>query len=397
MRDPARNSAARLIRHQPFQRNLAVTMPLNPLPAAMPYHPTTFQERGVALPFTTPLLGGARGRLSPNRGLELIVHNPAGGRGVYVMPWTAVTSLCRPTLHDKVLSSRIAFLTSITPTTVRAVAQATAAEGLAGEAAMEAARTAAKTDESDRRAAIHDLLAALIRQVNLDPDLSSEVAGAGAPNLDARARQTTVWLAQSLGRPADWGAGALHALADTMASVGVIPGGEVGRMPRLIKMLRETRAGIAEWIGTQRGGDRVSHAQMVCSVSDQALTLAGATLERAREQTDDMVGLLRAWSVDPDAVRRLAARPEWLLDGWEQICLLWNYAPENAARRAALVEIAEYLPALPREVTEWNGAAAAMEGLFAEHRPIPLNEDWRTGAAVFDLVGRNEQLRAAAS
>ncbi len=26
---------------------------------------------------------------------------------------------------------------------------------------------------------------------------------------------------------------------------------------------------------------------------------------------------------------------------------------------------------------------------------IALNEDWRTGAAVFDLIARNEQLRAA--
>ena len=51
-------------------------MSLNKMLSARPYHPTTFQERGVALPFTTPMLGGARARLSHNRGIEIIVRNP---------------------------------------------------------------------------------------------------------------------------------------------------------------------------------------------------------------------------------------------------------------------------------------------------------------------------------
>jgi len=28
---------------------------------------------------------------------------------------------------------------------------------------------------------------------------------------------------------------------------------------------------------------------------------------------------------------------------------------------------------------------------------VTLNEDWRTGSAVFDLIARNEQLRALAA
>src|SRR5580692_647584 len=147
-------------------------MSLNKFHSARPYHPTTFQERGVALPFTTPLLGGARARLSYNRGIEIIVRNPAGGRGVYVMPLNAVTALCRPTLYDKVVSNRIAFLETVTPATVRAIGRTAAAEGLAGEAAMQAARAAAKTDADDHRAVVHHLLASLIRQVN---------AGSNAP------------------------------------------------------------------------------------------------------------------------------------------------------------------------------------------------------------------------
>ena len=60
-------------------------MPANALPAATPYHPTTFLERGVVVPFTTPLLAGARARSARKPGIELVLHNPSGGLGVYVM------------------------------------------------------------------------------------------------------------------------------------------------------------------------------------------------------------------------------------------------------------------------------------------------------------------------
>jgi hypothetical protein len=372
-------------------------MPMKPLPTASPYHPTTFLERGVALPFTTPLLGGARARLSRNLGLELIVRNPAGGRGVYVMPWTAVAALWRPTLYDKVVSSRIAFLETVTPTTVRAIARATAAEGLAGEHAMQSAQAAAKTDESDRRVVVNHLLSSLVRQVNVSANASSTVPGPDSPDLDARARQTIAWLAPRLGQSAGWGIKALDALAVSMTGVGVSSAGEVGRIPGLIKLLGAMREEITEWAGTQRDGDRVLFAHTVCSVSDFTQRLAAAMVAQTRLLTDDMIALLRRWATDPASVIRIAERSEWLLDGWEQICLIWNYAKDSAARRVALAEIADYIPAMPRELNEWGSGRINMDDVFSEHGHITLNEDWRTGATVFDLIARNEQLRAAAS
>jgi hypothetical protein len=372
-------------------------MSQNTLPSARPYHPTTFLERGVALPFTTPLLGGARVRLSRNRGIEIIVRNPAGGRGVYVMPLNAVTALCRPTLYDKVISNRMAFLETVTPATVRAIGRAAAAEGLAGEGAMQAARAAAKADENDRRAVVHHLLSSLVRQVNVGANAPS-VPGPNSPDLDARARQTVAWLAPRLGQSVGWGVKALEALADSMIGIGISAAGGIGRMPGLIKQIRAMREEISEWASTQRDGDRVVFAHAVCSVSDFTRSVAAALITQTRALTDDMVGLLRQWAADPEAVVRVAERPGWVLDGWEQICLVWNYAQNSAARRLALVEIADYIPAIPRELNEWGGGSRANVGdVFADQAHIALNEDWRTGATVFDLIARNERLRAAAS
>ena len=96
------------------------------LPSVQPYHPTTFLERGVSIPFTTPMLGGARarpgGRPGNGQALELIVPNPSGGRGVYIMPWQSITTLCRPTLHDKVFNTRIGGLAAVTPAVIRRIA-----------------------------------------------------------------------------------------------------------------------------------------------------------------------------------------------------------------------------------------------------------------------------------
>jgi hypothetical protein len=182
-----------------------------------------------------------------------------------------------------------------------------------------------------------------------------------------------------------------------MTGVGISADGEAGRIPGLINQLRTMREEIAEWASTQRDGDRVLFAHAVCSVSDFTRLVAGALVTRTRALTDDMVGLLRQWAADPEAVVGVAERPEWLLDGWEQICLVWNDARDNAARRLALVEIADYIPTIPRELNEWGGGRANLGDVFADQGHITLNEDWRTGATVFDLIARNERLRAAAS
>lgn len=349
----------------------------------------------MALPFTTPFLGGARARMSRNRGTELIVRNPAGGRGVYVMPLTAVTALCRPTLYDKVVSNRIAFLEAVTPATVRAVGRAVAAEGLAGEDAMQAARLAAKTEEGDHRAVVHHLLSSLIRQVNVDANSSTSVPGLNSSDLDARARQTMAWLTPHLGQSAGWGLKALGAIADAMTGIGISP--DNGRIPALIRRLGVMREQIAEWANMQRDSDRAFFAHTVCSICDFTRSVADTMITQTRALTDDMVGLLRHWAIDPQSMVRVAERPDWMIDGWEQICLIWNYAKDNAARRVALIEIADHIPAMPKELNEWGGGRANMNDVFAEHDHIGLNEDWRTGATVYDLIARNEHLRAAAA
>ena len=83
------------------------------------YQPTTFLERGVVLPFTTPALLGGRIRPGERKSAELVLANPAGAEGVYILPWSGMPDVCTPTLHDRALWGRVAQLAILTPRTVR--------------------------------------------------------------------------------------------------------------------------------------------------------------------------------------------------------------------------------------------------------------------------------------
>ena len=360
------------------------------LPPIQPYHPTTFQERGVLVPFTTPLLGGTRARPSEKFGLDLVIPNPSGGPGVYILSWTSIDALCRPTIHDRQLSERIATIPSVAPSTIRRVAREVAAEGLAGEEARLAALNASDTDKNDRTVTNFLLLMQLIQQVGLFRD-----AGPSDPDMETRARLTVARIAPRVGRSPDWIATALEALGDVFAPIGVAGQPTQSRVPRLIAMLRRTCADLTIWSRLQQQADHVGYVDMICAVAEHTLAIAETGIAQTQAMTANLPDLLMKWARDPDTIIRLAARPEWLLDGWDQICHIWDEAKDDAACRAALIEIALLVPVLPREARDWADLELEGDPKARLRRTIPLNEDWRTGGKVFELIARNERILAA--
>src|SRR5690242_6107211 len=103
-------------------------MPPFSLPEPKAYLPITFIERGVLVPFTTPILAGTRARPNERSGAELLVPNLSGGRGVYVLPWGSIHGLCRPTVHDRRLNQKVERLRTVTPGTIRQAAREVAIE-----------------------------------------------------------------------------------------------------------------------------------------------------------------------------------------------------------------------------------------------------------------------------
>jgi hypothetical protein len=363
------------------------------LPLVQPYHPTTFLERGVAVPFTTPLLGGTRARPADRSGTELIIPNPSGSRGVYILPWHGVRQLCAPTVHDAILQEKISALPAVTPAAIRRAAHEVAAEGFAGEDARQSAQATAHNDTSDRLVLNFQLLVMLIQQV----DPSGPAPAEHPEELEDRARRTVARIAPGLGRSPNVVADSLESLADLLQALGTQGQARQARIPRLLRLLSDVRNEMDEWGQSHDNDQWAAYAQMICTNADLTLSLAAKSLDAVHAMTGDMVGLLRNWTRSPDTVAHLATRPEWLLDGWEPICLIWHEAADLAGQRRALAEMAQLVPVLPRETSEWSGVPEDLIRRTSLRKLVRLNRDWRTEAAVFALIARNERLRSLAA
>lgn len=360
------------------------------------FAPATFVERGVVVPFTTPALVGARLRPGRRREPELIVRNPSGGPGVYIVGWDGVHGLCCPTLHDRRLNARLATLEAMTPAAVRRVACDIAAQGFAGRDAMAAAKELSRRIEQDRQFAAAELLLETARVVHERAGdwTPRELADTGA--LQRGAGAVLAKLAGQIGRTGDDVMARLQELAVVFAGIGVGRQAAAARIPAMIARLDAFREDVRRWQGTAADG-RGCGAEQVDRAAELTASLARRTWQAASGLLGNLPGLLMLWNSSPDQIRRVAGRPEWLLDGWERIWLLWQTADEGFGFRETLRDIAALIPAMPREVTGWTeeNLDARLEAL-ARDRHASATEGRGPEPAQADLIARNERLRAMA-
>jgi hypothetical protein len=327
-------------------------------PSVAGYDPATFRERGVAAPFTAPALGGARVRTGLKEEIELLLHDPDGGQGVCVLPWEHVSAIGQPSIHDRRLHQHLRRLAEVTPASVRRAAQAVAQEGLAGRAVLAAARMAV---DADRRAV----------------DLLHERLVTG--------QRTDI---EDLAR-----------IAEVFAPVGLLGQSPLPRVPALLGRLERMQSDVRTRALTQaRDAPDVLHhcARAIADAAAQIVELATFTMRDAQALLGTLPALLRRFQADAERIGERAERPLWLLDGWEDILLLWEDAASPDRLEAALNEMAQLIPVLPREIREWVAAAAARSDRVIYRRSVPLNEDWRSGVSAL-LLSRNERLRARGS
>jgi hypothetical protein len=350
------------------------------------WQPATFLERGVAVPFTTPVLMGTRARPT-KRGVELVIPNPSGGRGVYIMGWSDIAQFCTPTLHDTLLCKFIGNLVTITPREIRRAAREVAAAGAAGRAARSAAEAAVQADAQTRLVANFNLLQMLVEQ--------AYGAVPPAAELDRQAKSAILALAARLGRPAPVITNDIEALADIFGVIGFGTNAAAARCTRVLAAMQRMHVELRQVLENLPASTATA-ASLVMSSCDATLQLGQRIVAAARARLQDLTALLVAWGKDASVVAAEVTRPEWLLDGWEQICLLWQLAPADG-RRAAISEMALMVPAIPHEANEWWASTVDEAELRRLRRMVLGFEDWRTGSLVFDLIARNERIRAMAA
>ncbi len=357
------------------------------------YQPTTFLERGASVPFTSPMLTGARVRPAARTGLEMIVPNPSGGRGHYILPWTDMGALCQPTVHDAQLTERIAALHSVTPATIRRAGREIVSQGFAGRAAGNAAGVALAAERDSLVLTNFQLLLRLVQQEERG-DAAVPPEAERPADLERRAKRTIALIAPRLGQDADAIGSSLEQLATLYDPLGLGPRTIPARLPHAIGLLKRMRQEAAV---LPTDTDEVAPAllDMLVRTADVTLDLAERAVFEARDLANQMTGLLSAWQANPGALGRKLARADWLMDGWDRILQLWAADTRAVARREALDEIAALLPIIPKEAGDWVGFHVEVRNVVYLRRHVHGHHDWRTGLCVQDSVARNEALLAA--
>jgi hypothetical protein len=358
------------------------------------HHPMTFKGRGVAVPFTTPLLAGTRVRESRRAAIELVVPNPSGGRGVYILQWSGVQALCNPTVHDAVLFRHLSRLKSLDPARVRDAALEVALEGHAGRQAAAAAATSTEQDHSQRLLAHFLLMMAMVEQAGPNNGLKRGSLADQTADLDRRATAVLHRIAPSLGHLPTQLAAGLMAIGDIFAPVGVAVTDRDARIPRLLIRLAATHADLSQWLEAGPANDIGGLGRAVAIAMQRTSETGEAVLAKTRSMLLDPRALLRRWMADSGGVNALVSRCDWLLDGWERVSLLWLSAGTAASKRAALLEMAPLVPVLPREVMEWTDTPISVEAMQEICRVTSHRDAWRTGGSAFALIERNEKLLA---
>jgi hypothetical protein len=367
----------------------------SPQPAAL-WSPPSFAERGTAAPFTTPALCGARVTRTL-RGPDIIIPNPSGKRGIYIVPASAVQEFCVPTLHDRGLISHLLKLPAITPATMREAARAVARQGLAGRAAADAALRA---DQTDRRAYArlkNNLIALIMTQTGS----SAEDAAEDRPGFDSRANNLMLRLARQLGREPDAIADDIDTLASWLLPIGIggiaptpvtIPVAEA-RLAACCGGLKRLRDNLNVWPGhaLPKWAPALTLIDLSASITG---TLAARFILDARKQLHKIVSILEQPVCDQHPLRRLIGRAEDLLDGWEEIILVWHIAASApAAQRRAIDEIVTRVPVLPQEINEWGIKITKDDDIARLRQSATGQISWPGASQGFSIIARNEQLR----
>ncbi len=343
------------------------------------------------MPFTTPLLAAARVRVSERNGIEMIAANPAGRKGVYILPWAGVRAFCNPTVHDTLLFQHLTRLTALDPRVVREGALTVALEGHAGRDAQAAAKQTIAADRIHLLQTHFLLLQGLIEQTEPGP---GGHAITHAVDFDQRVSVVTQRIARDMQRSVEQISAAVAAVSAAFAPIGIGPYDRSARIPRLIERLEDTQAALSGWLKEDAEHDFGGLGSALAAAMRAAAKSGQAVVATTRVVLADPLALLQRCIADPLGIAVLAERGDWLLDGWERLCLLWQAAADLASRRPVLLEMAQGIPELPREAFGWTNPRVAIQVADQSVRVTGSDNGWRTSSAAFSLVERNERLRS---
>ena len=320
--------------------------------------------------------------------------NLSGSRGIYVFDLEAAPKVANLTLHDRLLLERLLEVSATTPSEVRKSALRVALDGAAGRRAAREAEAAVRVDAKVGLMIRLHLVTRLLDEAGLEGIDWRDFAG---DNVELRStiKHRLAGVAPGFGRSVDGVFQAIEEIADIAMPVGTRGEEDQSRNEAMLARLRTFTLSLGQWAtGDASAGDATAVRQM----ADRTLGEAESSQAEARELLDVPAPLLRHWHDRlGERMRNILTRPEWLLDGWAQLCGQWEAVArdERPVQREALQQIRAALPMLDPNDRDARGMPVGNDIRFDRGRRVRLHEDWRTGATLLDSHARAELLRAA--
>jgi hypothetical protein len=373
----------------------AATHGISPkLQSARKFLPSTFEERGIAVPFTTPLLAHSRVRKNYRSQLELSIPNFAGVEGNYVMPWKAVCDLVEPTLHDKLLFEHVIDNNVTTPHAMRLAALTVASTGIAGPEVADAAKKAIALDEESR--ALHQVVLILRLLEETSKGSAIDLREIGSADRQDYVRKALARISTELGMATDALDVRITELTQMTYPIGAEWNPVEGRLRVQVRALAQFRDSIRTWGGDQvnDAGDR---AVFSSEVADLTLATSNGLLRSFNEAIKSPYHLVSLWQKSTPELERVSSRLSWLLDGWDIVVQWWETCKDDNERISTAEQMTPVLPLIPTNELETSAREAANGLIEKGRRWVRLNQDWSTGEVDVELIHRMETIKARAA
>ncbi len=323
----------------------------------------TFDDRGAAVMFTTPLLTGCRVRKNYRNAYELLIPNLAENESTYVIPWANLKESVTLTVHDRMLCTEIGQLEEFSPLVVRRVERKVAASGLAGPANTQAAIDALAAEEAIQKA-VSDLLREAASAAKVELDEEKDISG----------------------------------LSIAIAPFWHLAGKDPPTLRNSLEQLGPFRDSLYSW---QEGAapEQAAFAQICAEVADESLSVGLKLVAEFDSKIADVKGVVENFTDDSEMLRRLAMRSAWLLDGWDFVTKWWETAkPKSRYEQIdALVGIARILPRIPTKEFVSDRAGTHREFGAIRKKWVRMYQNWRTGEIDMELRSRIEAIKAEAA
>lgn len=357
------------------------------------FWPSTFEERGAAVPFTTPMLNNSRVRLTEKESLELMVAGLSGGAGVYVIGWTGLEQVFSMTVHDRILHKELLEGKAATPFSIRKISMKVAASGLAGPGLVERAKAIEAEEEGERLITNFMLVSRTVEQV-AKKDMPLTLASIGDRKGQQRTKTILSEVAGRFSLNADQLYARLEEWSDLVAPAGLPSMPRTSRLRQLQFRLRD----FIESIGGFALGDKSDAgpiAQLAADVAERTLQYTNTHMAVLDDCQADISGTLQHWFERKNEMAKALLKLEWLLDGWDPIMCMWLEAldGDRYLRQDTAIEIGRQLPMLPRNEIEEQDRKGIEELIDGKGRLVKPLESWMTGQMDLDLVLRVERTR----